>query len=184
MCSVTSTMNESQELNGIYYTLLTILHVLCNSSSRLILAISAILNSFRQMVLSYKEKKRQTNSPVWDRKVDFLPSWWRVSHLDVHLHMVKHIFLLRQEISFKLRSSDLVEWEADGWTPRWFVSAHSLLPIKQQCSLQYGDRFPYLQGETCCLPPSHVTYRRTRSIAIMCLKQPLGWVILRFRIFN
>lgn len=87
-----------------------------------------------------RKNTKQTNSPVWDRKVDFLPSKWRVSHLDVHLHMVKCIFLLRQEIGFKLRSSDLVGWEADGWTPRWFASAHSLLPIKHQCSTVCRDR--------------------------------------------
>lgn len=140
MCSAISMMNDSQKLNSIYYTLLTTLHVLPNSSSTLLLTISAFLNSFRQMAFSYNEKKHQTNSPVWDRKGDFLPGKWRVSHLDVHLPRVKHIFLLRQEIGLKLRFSDLVGWEADGWTPRWFVSAHSLLPIKHQCSAVCRDR--------------------------------------------
>lgn len=103
-------MNDSEKLNGIYYTLLTTLHVLPNSSSRLLLTISAILKSFGQVAFSYKEKKKakQTNNPVWDGKVDFLPSKLRVSHLDTHLPRVKHIFLLRQEIGLKLRSSDLV----------------------------------------------------------------------------
>lgn len=87
-----------------------------------------------------RRKKHQTNSPVWDRKVDFLPSKWKLSHLDVHLPRVKHIFLLRQEIGLKLRFPDLAGWEADGWTPRWFVSAHSLLPIKHQCSVVCRDR--------------------------------------------